>query len=371
MNSTYQICTQCIMDTTDPDIQFDENGICNHCKKAGALIKVIKSKEHKEKLNQVIEEIKLKGGKKKYDCIIGVSGGVDSTFVAYIVKQLGLRPLAVHLDNGWDSELAVSNIEKTLKKLGIDLFTYVIDWEEFKDLQLSFLKASVPHAEHPTDHAITAILHRMALKEGVKYIILGSNINTEAIGVKAWSGGQRDWKYIKKIHEKFGKAKLKSYPHISGADFFYYKYIKGIKCINILDYVDYHKEQAMNIIERELGWKYYGGKHYESIFTRFFQAYLLPQKFNFDKRKIHLSSLICSGQITRQQALEEMKKEIYQKEQLREDKEFVIKKFGISEQEFKDIMALPVKTFWDYPSYENSWWYHKLYPFIKRKEINQ
>jgi len=363
----YQICTRCIMDTSDPNISFDADGVCNHCKKADWMIDNILHDPHKEeKLNNLVSVIKYAGKDKPYDCIIGVSGGVDSTYVAYLVKNLGLRPLAVHLDNGWNTEVSIRNIKRTLEILNIDLFTYVIDWEEFKDLQIAFLKSSVPHAEHPTDHAIMAILHKVAKQQGVKYILRGSNISTESYGVKSWSGGQRDWKYIKCIHRRFGKIPLKTYPHISGFDIFINKYILHQQDIAILDYVTYVKEEAMEIIQYELDWTYYGGKHYESLFTKFFQAYILPEKFGFDKRRIHLSALIASGQITREQAIDEMKKELYSKPELKEDRMYVLKKLGLNEDEFKYIMYLPNKEFWDYPSYENSWWFKLLYPMLKR-----
>ena len=304
-----------------------------------------------EKLKQiVVAKIKADGQRKPYDCIIGVSGGVDSTYVAYIVKKLGLRPLAVH------------NIEK----LNIDLFTYVIDWEEFKDLQLSFLKASVPHAEHPTDHAILAILHKIAAKHGVKYILRGSNISTESHGVKSWSGGQRDWKYIKNIHKMFGKVPLKTYPWLSGFHIFYYQKILKHQDIAILNYVPYIKEDAMKVMEMESGWIYYGGKHYESLFTKLFQAYILPVKFGIDKRRMHLSALISTGQITRDQAMKEIEKELYPETELNEDITYLLKKLGLSQLEFEQIMALPTKNFADYPSYENSWWFKFFYPFLKR-----
>lgn len=369
MAREYQICTRCIMDTSDPDISFDANGVCNHCKEADLMINnVLHDPRREEKLNQLVSEIKSEGQSKPYDCIIGVSGGVDSTYVAYLVKKIGLRPLAVHLDNGWNTEISVRNIEKTLESLDIDLFTFVIDWEEFKDLQVSFLKASVPHAEHPTDHAIMAILHKVAAQQGVKYILRGSNISTESYGVKSWSGGQRDWKYIKNIHKRFGKVPIKTYPHISGFDIFRNRYILHQQDIAILDYVTYIKEEAMGILQRELGWTYYGGKHYESLFTKFFQAYILPVKFDFDKRRIHLSALIASAQITREQALEEMKKVLYPETELKEDKAYVLKKLGLSETEFEVIIDRPIKTFWDYPSYENSWWFKWFYPILKRDD---
>ena len=363
----YRMCTRCVMDTTDPDIVFDENGVCNHCTAAIELYKsIIGDKDRKNKLDELIKKIKEDGSSRKYDCVIGVSGGVDSTYVAYLVKELGLRPLAVHLDNGWDSELAVSNVEKVLKGLDIDLYTYVLNWEEFKNLQLSFIKASVPHCEHPTDHAIVAILYKVANENNIKYIIYGSNTSTESIAVKSWSGGQLDWKYIKNIQNKFGSVKLKDYPHVSGLGLLYYRKIKKIRTLNILDYVDYNKEKAMDFLQTKLGWVYYGGKHYESIYTKFFQTYILPRKFNIDKRKTHLSALICNGEITREQALNELKKEPCDEETAKNDKEYVCKKLGITEEQFDKYMSEPVKSFDDYPSYENSWYFKMLYPYFRR-----
>lgn len=350
---TYKICTRCIMDTTDPDIVFDEKGECNHCKRAEQLIKERTFEDltvRKKKLEELVAKIKQAGKGKKYDCIIGVSGGVDSTFVAYEVLRLGLRPLAIHLDNGWNSELAVSNIEKTLNNLGIDLYTYVIDWEEFKDLQLSFLKASTPDGEVPTDHAIISILYKLANKYNVKYILNGVNLATESIIPLKWGYGYFDYKYISGVQKIFGKKKIKTYPHLTMPRFFYNTLVKKIEFIPFLNYIDYKKEEAMELIKNKLGWVYYGGKHYESIYTRFFQAYILPNKFQIDKRKGHLSSLIVSGQMSRELALEELKKEICPANMLKDDYEYTIKKFGLSQSEFEDIMKLPTKTFEAYPN---------------------
>lgn len=368
MIKEYQICKRCVMDTTDPDIIFNSKGVCNHCESAIKLYKSItEDKDRTKKLNVIVNEMKELGKNKKYDCIIGVSGGVDSTYVAYLLKELGLRPLAVHLDNGWNSELAVSNIEKALKILNIDLFTHVLDWQEFKDLQMSFIKASVPHCEHPTDHAIVSILYKIANESNVKYIIYGSNTSTESIAVKSWSGGQLDWKYIKSIQKRFGTVKLKDYPYVSGFGLFYYRHIKKIKTVNILDYVNYIKEDALKLLEDKLNWIYYGGKHYESIYTKFFQTYILPKKFNIDKRKTHLSPLICNCEITREEALIELKKEICNEKTIKSEKEYVIKKLGITEEAFDKIMREPIKSFYDYPSYENSWYFKILYPLFRRK----
>jgi N-acetyl sugar amidotransferase len=351
VENRYQVCSRCVMDTTDPEITFDENGVCNHCHyydKAMSYFVPI-GDNAKEKLNKIVNDIKKTGKNGKYDCVIGVSGGVDSTYTAYMVVKLGLRPLAVHLDNGWDSELAVKNIEHILKKLNIDLFTYVIDWEEFKDLQIAFLKASTPDSEIPSDHAIIAILYRIAKKNHIKYLITGTNYRTETHLPAAWSQGHSDWKYIKSIHKRFGSIPLKTFPRRNIVSVYLDNFL--FKRVNILDYIDYHKNNAMKIIERELDWKYYGGKHYESIYTRFYQGYILPKKFNFDKRKSHLSSLTCSKEITRDDALLELKKETYPVEVQKEDRTYVIKKLGLSEEEFDAIMRQPTKTFWDYPSF--------------------
>jgi N-acetyl sugar amidotransferase len=350
MDIEYKICTKTIMDTTDPDIQFNEYGVSNHWYRYQEMAKkyLADNNQLKRRLDILVNQIKLTGKKNQYDCIIGVSGGVDSTYVAYIVKELGLRPLAVHFDNGWNSELAVKNIEKILNTLNIDLYTYVVDWEEFKDIQMAFLKASTPDSEIPTDHAIIALLYQIAVKYKVKYILNGVNVKSESIMPIKWGYGYFDLTYIKDIHRKFGTKKLKTLPTISLLKLAYYSKIKKIQFVPILNYVSYEKEEAMKLIEDKLGWVYYGGKHYESIYTRFFQSYILPIKFNIDKRRAHLSNLICSEQITRDEAIEEIKKVTYDLLLMEEDKEYVIKKFGICNEEFEDIMNLPTKTFLDY-----------------------
>jgi N-acetyl sugar amidotransferase len=346
------ICTRCVMDTTDPDIRFNGAGVCNHCIEYDQLIRgnVFTGEDGRRKLEAIVGDIKRDGAGKEYDCVIGVSGGVDSSYVAYKVKELGLRPLAVHLDNGWDSELAVKNIENLLTKLDIDLYTYVIDWEEFKDIQLSFLKASTPDSEIPSDHAIVSIMHQTADKVGVKYTIWGYNLRTETHLPPAWSQGHWDWKYIKSVHEKFGSVPIKTFPHL-GLWGYLGGYGRSQRRVDILNYVDFVKQEAMELLQKELGWKYYGGKHYESIYTRFYQGYILPQKFGYDKRKTHFSSLICSREMTREAALEELKAETYPSDLQERDKEYVIKKLGLTEQGFEAIIDLPKKSFWDYPSY--------------------
>jgi N-acetyl sugar amidotransferase len=339
------------MDTSDPNINFDAAGICNHCHAYDAAVasRVVTGTAAEIALHELAGRIQRDGKGKRYDCVIGVSGGVDSTYVAYKVKQLGLRPLAVHLDNGWDSELAVKNIENVLKHLEIELHTHVLDWEEFKDLQLAFLRASTPDSEIPTDHAIVALLRRTAARIGVHYVIAGVNVRTESHLPGAWSQGHLDWRYIKAVHTLFGSGSLKSFPRLSVVDQYRFRFTQT--WVDILNYVDYDKQQAKAILHDELGWRDYGGKHYESIYTRFYQGYILLRKFGYDKRRSHLSSLICSGQTSRMQALKDLQSEPYPLEAQESDRKYVIKKFGLTDAEFEKIMRLPAKSYFDYPSY--------------------
>lgn len=366
-NTAYQMCNRCILDTyDDPNMQFDEMGVCGMCKTYDEQVKtrVYKGEIGKQKLGKLINEIKQAGKNKPYDCIIGVSGGVDSTYVAYLTKKLlGLRPLAVHLDNGWDSELAVSNIKETLDRLEIEYDTKVIDWEEFKDLQLSFIKASVVDIELTTDHAIFATLYKLARQYNIKYILQGVNIVTEGFLPSHWVHNKFDWLNIKSIHHQFGKVPFKTFPHINFIQELYYNYVCGIQFVPILNYVPYSKEEAKKLIMNELGWRDYGGKHYESIFTRFYQAYILPKKFGIDKRKSHYSTLICAGELSRKEALELMKQPAYDTVKLEIDKDYVIKKFGLTAEEFETLMKLPIKKHTNYPSYMN--YYQKLRPIYK------
>ena len=348
----YKICKRCVMDTSDPEITFDRNGICKHCHRYDDILesRVFKGNIAKNELKKIVSKIKKVGLKKDYDCIVGVSGGVDSTYVAYLVKELGLRPLAIHFDNGWNSELAVSNIEKVLDKLDIDLFTYVIDWDMFRDLQKTFLKGSTPDGEVPTDHAITALLFKEASKRGIKYIISGMNFSTESMSVRRWSYGHSDWLFIKDVYKKNGGVtSLKGYPKFSLRNLFLYTFIKRIKVFSILNYVDYDKEKTMDLLKEKLDWTKYEGKHYESVYTRFYQGYVLPVKFNIDKRIGHLSDLIRSGQINRDEALSQLKLPSYpSKELLNQDLEFMYKKFNYSKKDFESIMKAPTKSFLDY-----------------------
>jgi N-acetyl sugar amidotransferase len=355
---SYQICARCVMDTSDPDIFFNAEGLCNHCLKYDSMVRDIVARadrgERQSELEKIVERIKERGRGHDYDCIMGLSGGVDSSYVAYTAKRLGLRPLAVHFDSGWNSELAVNNIENIVKKLGIDLHTHVVDWEEMRDLQLAFFKASVANCDAPTDHAFPAVLYREAARHGVKYIVSGTNYATEFILPPAWGYSSSDRRQLMDIQRKFGTTRLRQYPRIGFlAQYLWYPYVRGIKTIRLLNYLPYSKSAAKKTIAAELGWRDYGGKHYESVFTRFFQGYYLPKKFGYDKRRAHLASLINAGQLTREEALQELARPTYDAEIQADDKEFVAKKLGVTAEELDAIFAQPNNHYTDYKS--NDW----------------
>ena len=354
MGKRYQMCTRCVMDTTDRDIEFDEKGVCNHCRKYDEIVKNkrIITPDRQIELEKKINEIIKAGRNKKYDCIMGVSGGVDSSYVAYLAYQYKLRPLAVHLDNGWDSKEAQENIRNIIGKLGFDLFTYEADWEEFKDLQRAYLKSSVGDIEVLTDNAMISFIHNIALKKNIKYQLWGMNVVTESIMPKSWYYNKKDTRNISAIQKKFGSKKIKNIIFISTFQYLWNTTItKKVEEINLLDYIDYNKLKVRDILEKEFSWKDYGKKHYESIFTRFFQGYILPKKFGIDKRRPHLSNLICSGQITRKEAIDELKKDPYSsKILLEEDKDFVLSRLGFSKDEFEKIMSEKPKSHLDYPN---------------------
>ncbi len=361
------------MDTTDPDIVFDENGFCNHCRNAEEKLRKppfgLSKVEKEARLLLLIDKIKNSGRNEKYDCIIGISGGIDSTFVAYKVVEYGLKPLAVHIDNGWNTEISSKNVNNICNKLGLDLVHHEINWSEFRNLEIAFLKASTPDLEVTTDHAIASFLYQQAVKNKVKNIITGVNNATESILPSKWSSGHNDWRYIKSINKLFGKSRISSIPHRNLTMIAYYKLVTRIKMIDILDYTEYEKSEAIKLITEQLGWEDYGGKHCESIITKFWQGYVLPTKFGYDKRKAHLSSLIVSDQITRLQALEELKRPPYTTEELNKDLPYVCERLGISSEDFEKIMRLPTKSFNDYPSYHKRW-YFKILEILWKKSKN-
>ena len=346
------VCSRCVSDTTIPGIKFDTDGVCNFCRMHEELEKAHQlNDENKRRFEKLIAKIKHEGRKKEYDCVVGVSGGRDSTYVLYNAIKLGLRPLAVHFDNGWNSEIAVSNIKRATTKLNIDLHTVVADWEEFKDLQKSFLKASVSDAEIPTDYAILSVLYKEAANAGTRYILNGHSFRTEGIVPLGWT--YMDGRYVHSVHKQFGRMRIRSFPVMSMSDLVYYTLVKRITFVNLLRYLEYDQKRAGEIMSRELGWQYYGGHHHENVYTHFFQSYLLPQKFKIDKRKVEYSALIRSGQMGREEALKDIEKPYpYDKEVVK----YTVSKLGLTQAQFEEIMSTPPKTFHDYATY---------YPLIK------
>ena len=357
--SGYRQCTVTIMDTTDPDITFDEAGVSSwaHYFRENVLTRW-KPEGDPVTLKALMQRIKADGKGKEYDCALGLSGGVDSSYLAYIAKREGLRPLVVHTDVGWNSDIAVCNIEKIVKSCGYELFTLVIDWDVMADLQRAFLRAGVPNQDIPQDQVIFAAFYGFAAKHRIKWVLSGHNHACESILPVAWGHNPFDIRHIKAIHRKFGNRRLNSYPLMSLTRYgLLYTLIRGMRVVKPLNLVPYNKAEAMQILEREFGWQYYGGKHFESRWTRFFQGWWLPTRFGYDKRLAHLSSLIMSGQMTREAALQEMKTDYCSQSILEEDKDLILKKLGMSGSEWDKIMAAPIHSHDEYPT---SAWITKL-----------
>lgn len=348
------------MDTTDPDIWFDDAGVSSHALYfdtvwAPELLPAQRG-ERLGDLDRLVAKIKAAGSGKPYDCVIGVSGGVDSTYLTLQAVRLGLRPLIVHFDSGWNSELAVGNIHNLVTTLDLDLYTHVVDWREMKDLQLSFFKASLANCDVPTDHAFGYVAYRQARKYGIKYILSGGNAATESVLPESWGYNSDDARHLKAVQKRFGTVKLKTYP-IMGMfpRHVWYPLVRGIQTVRPLNYMPYEYTRAKQEIADSVGWRDYGGKHYESVFTRYFQGYYLPHKFGYDKRLAHYSSLILSGQLTRDAALELMETTNYP-EQLREqDHEFIAKKLGVTVDELEALIALPPVDYTAYPNSDAFW----------------
>jgi N-acetyl sugar amidotransferase len=351
----YKICANCVMDTTDPDITFDERGWCDYCRNyyQNILPSWHTGDKGKGLLEPIVDRIKRDGKKRDHDCIIGISGGVDSSYVAYIAKEkFGLRPLLFHVDAGWNSQISVNNIERLVDGLKLDLHTEVINWEEMKDLQLAFFKAQVAHVDTPQDHAFFASLYNFAAKNEFRYILTGANYSTECVREPLeWHYHASDLRQIKDIHRQFGRRPLKTFPL---ADIFtykiYYRYLKGVRVVKPLNYIPYIKEKAMQELVDLFGWQKYAHKHYESRFTRFYEGYWLPEKFGYDKRKAHFSSLILTGQMTRDEALTRILQPAYDENEMKQDFEYVATKLGLAANELKEIMNGQNKTYRDYKS---------------------
>lgn len=379
MKRPYQICSVSVMDTTDPEIIFNEEGVCNHVIDYQNYITNAKpDPETGKKLTKLmVDELKSGGKHKDYDCIIGLSGGVDSSYIAwYVTKVLKLKPLIVHVDAGWNNEIAVYNIERIVNILNLDLHTVVLDWNEIKDLQLAYFKSSLANIDVPQDHAIIKCIYNVAKEFGIKYIVNGNNMSTESILPLSWGYDASDSIQIKDVHKKFGTKPLRDYPLLTLFEKFVYnpKVLK-IKSFSPLDWIDYNKDNAKKLLIKELNWRDYGGKHYESKFTKFFQAHYLPTKFNYDKRKAHLSSLIVSGQITREKALVELEKPLYDEVELQNDIEYFIKKLDITPKEYHQIMDSPPRFYYEYANSEKfinriRKVYHPIKSFLKKLNDN-
>ena len=340
-------CKRCLMDETASSVKFDEEGICNYCHKHDTLLKFYPQDEtlRNEAFQALIRSIKERGKNKRYDCIVGISGGTDSTYTLLRAVQAGLRPLAVFFDNGWSTEISVSNIKNAVEKLQVDLYTYVVNWEEFRSLQLAFLKASVPCVEVPTDVAIMGTLYRLARKEKVHYILSGASFITEGIVPPEWS--YIDGTYVKSINKKFGTRKLKTYPGVSLFSVFINTFVRRIQVIPFTNYLHYSKSAARALLEKELDWRYYGGHHYENVYSHWAFGFYTLQKFGFDKRKVSLSGPLRMNAISREQAVSEIAAPPPVDAEVTD---YVLKKLNLSREEFDAIMQAPNRSFRDYRS---------------------
>jgi N-acetyl sugar amidotransferase len=340
----YRQCAVTVMDNiADPDISFDDRGISNYYysykkienEEAG------KVEDRERLLTDMIRQIKEEGKGKPYDCITGVSGGVDSSYLILMAKKWGLRPLIVHFDNGWNTEIAVKNINSIIESTGFNLYTIVVNWEEFRDIQLSYIKAGVVDWEVPTDHAIAATWYKLAKKYNIRTILSGNNVVTEAIMPAAWIHNKSDYVNLINIHTRFGSIPIKTYPVFGFWQQYFQGTLRGVRAVKPLNLIPYDKKEAKETIKKEFGWVDYGGKHYESVYTKFYQAYVLPRKFHIDKRKPHLTNLILSGQMTKNEALEELRQPLYTAVELEQEKEYVLKKLGIDQEAFEKYMNQP------------------------------
>lgn len=375
-NRPYQVCARCVMDTSASDIVFDEHGICNYCTGFNERIREPSFDNpglKKETMGRLIEEIKRSGRGKRYDCVIGVSGGVDSSWVLVNAVRLGLRPLAVHMDNGWNSELAQNNIANLVRGLGLDLYTHVIDWHEYRGLMQGFLDADVLDIELLYDNAMLAVNYRQAHKYGLQYILAGDNIATEGMRMPpGWNWLKFDKKNIKALGRRNNIRRLSTFPAVGTMGFFYYEYVRRIKWVHFLDLLEYSKSDALAELEQDFGYKRYSYKHYESVFTRFYQGYILPRKFKVDKRRLHLSALIITGQLTRNDAVAQLAQIPYPSErEEQEDIHYFLKKMGWNAKQLQDYLLRPERKHTEYPSEKRLWDFaKKMHKLITRTRAN-
>lgn len=357
-NRTYQRCINCVMDTTDSKITFGPDGVCDHCT---TFYRSVRPNWHADErgrapLEQMLARIRRAGAGRQFDCIIGMSGGIDSSYLTYLAKeQFGLRPLVFHVDAGWNSQIAVNNIEKLIDALGLDLYTEVIDWDEMRDLQLAFFKSGVPHVDTPQDHAFFATMYKFAEQHQVRYILTGSNLSTECVrNPIEWMYYQSDSIQLLDIHRRFGTRPLVRFPLTTILHHkVYLPYVKRIRVVTPLNNVPYVKADAMRLLQERFGWQPYPQKHFESRFTKFYESYWLPRKFGFDVRKVQFSSLILTGQMTRQEALERLAQPSYDEATIAHEFEYVASKLGISVAELQSYFEAPNKSYKDYRSQQS------------------
>jgi len=352
------ICSNCVMDTTDSAIQFDENGVCDHCRDFEANVKPNWHTDQRGRMQlaSIIDDVRNAGKGHDFDCLLGLSGGLDSSYMLHLlVKEFGLRPLVFHVDGGWNSDLAVNNIQMLVEKLDLDLFTEVIDWEDMRDFQLAFFKSGISQIDIPQDHAFVATLYKFANKYNVKHIMNGGNISTECVrNPLEWLYYGTDMWLINDIRNKFCTRPLKNYPFSSVLFHkFYLRYLRGVKVVRPLDYMPYSKALAINTLRDEYGWRAYPQKHFESRFTKFFEGYWMPTRFGYDTRKVQLSSLILTEQMTREEALEDLKKPAYDPDTIDDEFSYIAKKLGISVDELRHYHEMPLKSYKDYKNQES------------------
>ncbi|MDF2384382.1 N-acetyl sugar amidotransferase [Nostoc ellipsosporum NOK] len=353
----YQVCSNCVMDTTDTQIEFDAHGVCDHCRgfKEHVLPKWHPDDTGREMLRRTVEQIREHGKGREFDCIIGMSGGLDSSYMLHlVVTEFGLRPLVFHVDGGWNTDIAVNNIQVLVEKLGLDLYTEVINWQEMRDFQLAFFKSGVPHIDIPQDHAFVATLYKFANKHGIKYILNGGNISTECVrNPLEWLYHGTDMAQINDIRRRFSTVEMPTYP-FSNIFFhkFYLRYIRGLRVVKPLDWLPYTKAHAQQTLADSYGWKAYPQKHFESRFTRFFEGYWLPERFGYDTRKVQYSSLILTGQMTREDAIEKLKIPAYDPETIQHEFDFIARKLEVSSEELRGYFTMEKKTFRDYKNQE-------------------
>lgn len=351
-----QMCIRCVMDQSDPEIAFDADGVCNHCIEFDSVTRKHwhPNDEGARLLAGILDRIKAAGSGKEYDCILGLSGGVDSSYLALKVHEWGLRPLVVHVDAGWNSELAVANIESIVRHGGFDLHTHVVNWEEIRDLQVAYLRAGVANQDAPQDHVFFATLYRFAVDNGIRYILSGGNLATEAIFPRSWHHSAMDAINLRDIHRQYGAQPLRTYPTIGFLNYYIgYPLLRGMRTVRPLNYLNYVKTAAVMELEQKTSWRKYERKHGESIFTKWFQNYYLPTRFGFDKRKPHLSSLIASGQLARDAALAELQKPLYEEQELEQDTAYICKKLRISREQLDSFMHAPLREATEFRNWES------------------